>query len=130
MSVDTFDPGALNAPMDAVAVDELCRLALDFDGEALNLSELELRRFAPLVTHAGWAERADTLSDAQIVALIRVFTVGERDHSSWLAGDKSAVITLVRALKSRGSFTPELSRWIKAHTDNKFLPHGSLMDRL
>ena len=130
MSVDTFDPGALNAPMDETTVEELCRVALEFDGEQLDLSELEIRRFAPLVTHADWAERADALSDEQLVALIRVFTVGERDHSSWLAGDKSAVIALVRALKSRGAFDTELSRWIKAHTDNKFLPHGSLMDRL
>ena len=130
MSVDTFDPGALNAPMDETAVAELCRVAEAFDGEHLELSELEVRRFAPLVTHEAWCNRAEALTDAAIVALIRVLTIGERDYSSWLAGDKSAVIVLVRALKSRGAFTPELSRWIKAHTDNKFLPHGSLMDRL
>ena len=130
MTVDTFDPGALSAPMDETAVSDACRAGLACDGETLALSELDVRRLAPLVTHAGWAERAGSLDDAQLVALIRLFTLGERDFGGWQAGEKSAVVPLVRELKSRGVFTTELSRWVKAHTDNKFLPHGSLADLL
>ena len=43
---------------------------------------------------------------------------------------KSAVVKLVRVLKQRGEMTPELTSWIKANSDNRFLPHGDLMDRL
>ncbi len=130
MSVDTFDPGALQARMDEATVADLCRAAARFDGENPDLTELEERRFAPLVAHAGWAEQVAQLDDETLVQLIRLFTVGEGKYAGWQAGEKSAVIVLVRALKQRGAFDAELSRWIKAHTDNKFLPHGSLMDRL
>ncbi len=130
MSVDTFDPGALQGTLDPATVADLCRAAARFDGENLDLTELEERRFAPLVTHPGWAEHVEQLDDETLVQLIRLLTVGEGACSGWQAGEKSAVIVLVRALKARGAFDTELSRWIKAHTDNKFLPHGSLMDRL
>ena len=130
MSVDTFDPGALQAPMDQAAVADLCRAAARFDGQTPDLSELEERRFAPLVTHPEWADAAEKLDDATLVQLIRLLTVGEGIYAGWQAGDKSAVIITVRVLKSREAFDTELSRWIKANTDNKFLPHGSLLDRL
>ena len=130
MSVDTFDPGALQAPLDQAAVTELCRAAARFVGETPDLSELEARRFAPLVTHPDWAAAAEQLDNETLVQLIRLLTVGEGLYTGWQAGDKSAVIVLVRVLKARDAFDGELSRWIKAHTDNKFLPHGSLMDRL
>jgi hypothetical protein len=64
------------------------------------------------------------------VALIRLFTLGEGQFSTWQAGAKSAVVKLVRVLKQRGEMTPELTTWIKANTDNRFLPYGDLMDRL
>ena len=130
MSVDTFDPGALQGGLDPATVADLCRAAARFDGENLDLTELEQRRFAPLVTHAGWAEHVEQFDDETLVQLIRLLTVGESACAGWQAGEKSAVIVLVRALKGRGAFDTDLSRWIKAHTDNKFLPHGSLMDRL
>ena len=70
------------------------------------------------------------LPSDSLVALIRLFTLGEGQFSAWQAGAKSAVVKLVRVLKQRGEMTPELTRWIKANTDNRFLPHGDLMDRL
>jgi hypothetical protein len=40
------------------------------------------------------------------------------------------VIAIVRELRHRGSYPKELTAWIKAHTTNRFLPYGSLADRL
>ena len=40
------------------------------------------------------------------------------------------MIPLVRELKRRGAYPAELTAWIKANTDNRFLPYGNLMDRL
>jgi hypothetical protein len=37
------------------------------------------------------------------------------------------VIYLVRLLKQRGTFEPELRQWIKANTDNRYLPNGALV---
>lgn len=130
MTVDTFDPGAMGRAMDEVAVRDLCAYAKEFEGDVVSLSELEVARFAPLATHKDWAERAERCSDEELVGLARVFTLGEMQYPSWTAGDKSPVVALVKVLKSRGGFDPALTKWIKSHTTNKFLPHGSLMDRL
>jgi len=130
MAVDTFDPGAMDAGMDEAAFRELCRFAESFDGDSVVLSELEIARFAPLAAHKDWAGKAPDCSDAQLLGLVRVFTLGEMQFPSWAAGDRSPVVAMVKALKSRDAYPPGLSKWIKAHTNNRFLPHGSLMDRL
>ena len=131
MAVDTFDPAALGNPMDEAAWRDLCAVAADFAGEQLNLSELEVARFALLANHPDWAQQAQEVeADTTLENLIRIFTLGEMQFPSWAAGDKSPVIALVKELKRRGAYDPALTRWIKAHTSNKFLPHGSLMDRL
>jgi hypothetical protein len=61
---------------------------------------------------------------------VKIFTLGEMTFPGWIAEDKSAVIPLVKALKATGGYDKTLTRWIKAHTSNKFLPHGNLADRL
>jgi len=131
MAVDTFDPSAMGNPMDEAAWRDLCAYAADFTGDALTLSELEVARFAALSSHPDWGAKAREIeADETLQSLIRVFTLGEMAYPSWAAGEKSPVIALVRELKRRGSYDPAVTRWIKSHTSNKFLPHGSLMDRL
>ncbi len=76
-----------------------------------------------------WAAVISELEDQQIVALIRFFTLAEGQLPGWEAGSKSPVIWLCRGLKKRGLFPDqELTRWIKANTDNKFLPYGNPLD--
>ena len=131
MSVDIFDPTALGGgAMDETAVRDLCALSVDFNAEELSLPPGDVARFAPLVTHADWAARAGALSEGELAGLVRIFTLGEMAYSSWSAGEKSAVVPLVKELKARGAYDIEFTRWIKAHTTNKFLPHGSLLNRL
>lgn len=69
---------------------------------------------------------AGSLDDAEIIALIRLFTLGEMQLPGWEGGKASPVIYLVRILKEREAFTPELRKWIKANTDNRYLPNGSV----
>ena len=131
MTVNTFDPSARTAEFDP----SLARALLDRVGEisdedTLELSADEQLRFAPLVTHGQWAEVADQFSTEDCIALVKIFTLGEMTFPGWIAEDKSAVILLVRTLKAAGGYDKTLTRWIKAHTSNKFLPHGNLADRL
>lgn len=130
MAVDTFDPGALGNPMDEGLVAALCAVAEAHSGDTLSLEPADVARFAVLASHPDWSTHAPQLTDLTLLGLIRVFTLGEMQYASWAAGDKSPVVPLVKELKRRGSYPSELTQWIKAHTDNKFLPHGSLLDRL
>lgn len=75
-----------------------------------------------------WASAAGDFARAEIWALIQFFTVLEQREALYHAGDKSPVIGLNKLLKHRGE---PLSRdevlWIKANTDNRYLPNGPLL---
>lgn len=129
MSVNSFDPGAASAALNREEVDALLQ-SVDEEANDLGLASADLPRYAPMVVHSGWPDIAKALPDDALVTLVRFFTLAEMRFAGWQAGDKSAVIPLVRELKSRQAFDKTLRKWVKANTDNRFLPHGSLMDRL
>ncbi len=128
MTVNSFDPSAEKAPIPPELPGRL--LALNTSSDALELSDHDAMEFGKYATHPQWAEAAEKFGDDEVVRLIRVFTLGEMRYAGWQAGDKSPVIALVRILKEREAYTKELGAWIKSHTTNRYLPHGSLLDRL
>ena len=75
-----------------------------------------------------WAEflAAAALDDASLVDLLRFFTVAEMQLRGWKCGATSPVIPIARALRARGAWRPELARWIRERSDNRFLPYGSI----
>ncbi len=87
-----------------------------------------VQRYRGLMRLDGGAWRtAECLTDDELVTLIRFFTLAERDLSGWKAGKLNPVIPLVRILRSRGGFSSELRKWIKACTDNRYLPYGAVL---
>jgi hypothetical protein len=132
MAVDSWDPTAPAAPT-ALDLSRLCRAGDALTTENFGLSTHEIARLAAFARHQGgvdWAALGEQCSDEEVLALIRLFTLAESAFGAWEAGAQSPVIPLVALLKRRGSYPESLTRWIKANSDNRFLPHGSLMDRL
>lgn len=132
MTVNSFDPTQQQQPLDPAAVQTLLSVIHPLADNA-GVADFEAGwadAYSGMITHPGWAALATDLGDDQIVSLVRFFTLAEGHFSGWQAGDKSAVVPLVRELKGRGTYPVALTGWIKANSDNKFLPHGSLMDRL
>jgi hypothetical protein len=129
--VGSWDP-AKHVTVDASAVSRLCLADDEIEAPNLGFTPEEIARYAPLMRlpPERWSEVAQTLSVTQIESLIRVLTVGEMKLPGWEAKAKSPVIPLVTELKRRNAHRKELNAWIKAHTTNRFLPYGSLMDRL
>ena len=127
MTVDSFDPQAMNSAVTAAQVAHWLLLAyrcgLDGDSPLIDAVEPDLTASILL---PGWDLAGAELSDAELESLVRLFTLGEMQHGSWQAGAKSPVVPLVKVLKQRGKFDPALARWIKDHTTNRFLPHGDL----
>ena len=66
----------------------------------------------------------------RLISWLRVLTLAEESVAGCDAGAKSPVIVLARMLRERGDYPAELTTWIKAVSGNRFLPYGSLMDRL
>ena len=69
-------------------------------------------------------------SSGRLIAWLRVLTLAEESVPGCDVGAKSPVIVLARMLRERGDYPPELTAWIKSVSSNRFLPYGSLMDRL
>lgn len=130
MSVGVWDPSK-NKP-ETLDAEQLTRLqglidALDLEESITALpDDLQGDSWMMHLSTDDWAI-ADNLDDRQIEHLIRFFTLVERDISGWEAGKTSPVIPLVKLLKQRACFTPEMRKWIKRHTDNRYLPNGSAL---
>ena len=134
MSVGTFDPNQPNASS-AVTHETLTQFlaaAAELDAADFGLDEVAVARLALFASTDGadWGACAKTLDSRQLTALIRLFTLAETRLPSWEAGAKSPVVPLARELKARGEYPEDLTPWIKSNSRNRFLPYGSLMDRL
>jgi hypothetical protein len=84
---------------------------------------------APLMTlgKAHWFEIGEPLETDQIIELVRFFTVAEAQLPGWEAGAESPVVWLVKLLRQRKQPpSKELLLWIKANSENRFLPNGAL----
>lgn len=141
MTVENWDPnaakpqggaGQLTPAQLARLLEAACRL----DTPRFGLDAGAAGELAPLARHGSdgaavdWAAAVQPLGDDDVIALIRLFTLAESALSGWEAGERSPVIPLARELKRRGSYPADLTAWIKANSQNRFLPYGSLMDRL
>lgn len=135
MTVGVFDPqGGAEAAGGLTATDvaRLVAASAQQEAEAFGLSELEVVRLGPLARSRAynWTQLAEQSEPAVMVALIRLLVLAEQRFPAWEAGADSPVIPLARALKQRGTYPADLTAWIRANSRNRFLPYGSLMDRL
>lgn len=131
-TVGSWQPDQKGSAIDAQVLARLARGVEHLDHPTLGLSAAEVVEHAHLMRLEAdvWQSVAASIDDATALALIRVFTVAESKLPNWEAGNASPVIALAAALRHRGSYPKELTKWIKAHSDNRFLPWGSLLDRL
>lgn len=132
MTVGSYDPSATALSLSPEVVAELLAAAGQLEEANFGLAEQRAGELAPLARqsdNSDWGAVATGLDAAELESLIRLFTLAER-LPGWSAQAKSPVIPLARELKARGGYPEALSGWIKSHTDNRFLPYGSLMDRL
>ncbi|MDE0191727.1 MAG: hypothetical protein OXQ90_10260 [Gammaproteobacteria bacterium] len=106
--------------------------AADTSGDVLDLAQEAQARLRE-VAHGGadeWSGFFADRSSGRLIAWLRVLTLAEETIPGCETGAKSPVILLARLLRERGEYPAELTAWIKSVSTNRFLPYGSLMDRL
>ncbi|MXW52107.1 MAG: hypothetical protein F4X81_19010 [Gammaproteobacteria bacterium] len=131
LSVGAWDPAEQIVELSDSVLAELLAAADCLDEESFGLSVAQVSRLAATVRLRPEAWRpAAALDDQQVIRLVRLYTLAEGRFPEWKAGSASPVIALCRLLRRRGAWPADLTAWIKAHSDNKFLPYGSLADRL
>lgn len=96
----------------------------------LTPEQLDTLRVIFLIDARAWADFAVDKTDEELVSWIELFTLCPEQYSGFDRGANSPVIPLVRVLRHRGTYPPQLTKWIKQQSTNRFLPHGSLADRL
>ncbi len=92
----------------------------------LPAADVERGKAMMKMTADAW-QAVEAFPTETLIALVRFFTLAEMQLPGWDGGKDSPVIPLVRLLKARDDFTPDLRRWIKANTDNRYLPYGSAL---
>ncbi len=74
-----------------------------------------------------WYSISESLTDEEMISLIKSLTIAEKIVPGWKAGSVAPVVWLFRKLRERTkSDQKELSDWIVQHTENIYLPYGSM----
>lgn len=136
MSLGTWDPTTQTAKsslrIDPAWLREFIALAqqdklTDLNG-ALPESAIVERAGLMQLDVDDWNAACGGMDGAELLALIRFFTLAEQQLPGWHAGHKSPVIALARMLKQRGApLSRDLQLWIRANSDNRYLPHGKVL---
>ena len=121
-----------DVPLNSVTLVRLSEAADSLEKPDLGLTADERAGWGSLMKLPAdvWLPLLAAEPDERLVRIAKSLTVAEMRLPGWEAGARSPVITIVRELKRRGSYPKDLTAWIKAHTTNRFLPYGSLADRL
>ena len=128
-AVGTWEGAVALGAAHAAALDAA---AAGVEGDALQVDAETARRLREVVS-AEAAVRARLFADrpsGQLADWLRVLTLAEESIPGCEAGPKSPVIALARTLRQRGDYPDGLTAWIRSVSRNRFLPYGSLADRL
>ena len=109
--------------LDAAAEQGADTLAVD----AAAATSLRQVMFAADEQHAALFEPQGS---ERLVAWLKALVLAEEVVPGCNAGARSPAIRIARLLRARGDYPPTLTPWISAHSSNRFLPYGSLLDRL
>lgn len=128
--VGSWDPEA--ATIDDELLSRLMSVREQLEASDLGLEPEMITRLAGCIRSGAdaWHDAAAAHDDEELVTLIQVLTVAEAKLPGCEAGAQSPVIALAAELRRRHAYPDDLTAWIKEHTSNRFLPHGSLMDKL
>lgn len=129
MSLGTWQPTTQDATLSRSQLSDLLAKAVPSLNRLEDLGEGpwdSLQKFQALPPEQ-WTAFSQELKDSELVFLIKALTLLEQ-QPGWDRGKNSPVIPLFKAHKQRlGQIDHELAQWVKSHTDNHFLPFGSLL---
>ncbi len=92
-----------------------------------NEQELQNHSAMMKLDKENWLKAIADLEEAQLLYLIEFLTLAEKQNSKWQAGADSPVIYIVKFMRqNKMPLSKDKLLWIKANSDNRFLPNGPL----
>ena len=117
--------------IDAALLDRLLKLALQSSLEDLPNAmspEDQQCNAIMLAGQSAWDAALKDYTAAELIALIKFFTLAEMQLPSWVGGSQSPVIAITAQLKRRGvKLERELLLWIRKNSNNRFIPNGAIL---
>ena len=126
MSVDSWQPVNKPSELSQSDVDQLLKLSVGQPKECDLTSELKFIQPLAHLDKQIWEKTATSLDQDQQKQLIGLFTLAE-EQGNWNLGEKSPVIPLFKAMRKQHGIDKTLVKWVKDHSENKFLPFGPLL---
>ena len=127
MTVGSWQPDAGPSSVSAELLQPALQIDIDNFPSAAPDTVQALQPFMQANADA-WQSALEAQTTEQLQHLSRFFTLAEKHWADWFGGDKNPVIWICKELKKRGAFPNKaLTRWIKQHTDNRFLPYGNAL---
>ena len=132
MSLGTWNPAEQITELNETVLDELLAAAACSGDRNFGLSATDVERLAAVAhgNRVDWEPAIQRLGSDDLIALVRLFTLAEGVFPSWKADANSPVIAMAKTLRHRNAWPADMTGWIKRHSENKFLPYGSLLHRL
>lgn len=117
--------------IDAALLERLLQIALQDSLEDLPdlmSAEDQQGNAIMLAGQSAWDTALNDYADAELIALIKFFTLVEMQLPSWVGGSQSPVIAITALLKHRGvKLERDLLLWIRKHSNNRFIPNGAIL---
>ncbi len=126
MSVDSWQPIQAPSTLDESDLNKLVTLAHDFNVDTDLTAQLSWIQPLAHADNKIWALSIQNIPQQPLIELIRMLTVLE-ETQAWGLAEKSPVIALFKQLRKIAGIDKPLVQWVKAHSDNKFLPFGPLL---
>ena len=128
--VEVWQPD--DTPLNSPALSRFVEASKFIDEPMLGLSSVEIEKWASVMKRTAheWASALTNESEPRLISLVKFFTLAEMRLPGWEAGARSPVIRIVAELRRRNAYPKDLTAWIKANSTNRFLPYGSLTERL
>lgn len=126
MTVDSWQPVQAATQIEANDLEKLLQCAQTTDFTQNLTAECKWIQPLAMLATKKWDEICQSLNNEQLISLIKLFCKAEQDLN-WDLGDKSPVIALFKFYRKQSGIDKELVKWVKNHSDNKFLPFGPLL---
>jgi 3-deoxy-D-arabino-heptulosonate 7-phosphate (DAHP) synthase class II len=75
-----------------------------------------------------WLQSLNDFDNAELLDLIKFFTLIEMQLDDWISGENSPVIKINKILKKRGiKLDQQMLLWIKKNSSNRYIPNGKIL---
>ena len=94
-----------------------------------HLTDVEKNKFYILrISDDIWLQSLNDFDNAELLDLIKFFTLIEMQLDDWISGENSPVIKINKILKKRGiKLDQQMLLWIKKNSSNRYIPNGKIL---